>query len=234
MDADRDPSVAPPPGSAGSPSSATSVEDARTLAGVPDGFDRFWTPYRMAYINGDHKPTDASVQACPFCTAPSRSDEEGLIVHRGLACYVVMNLFPYNSGHLLVCPYRHVSDYTDLTEQERVELGELTATAMRVEREVAHPHGFNLGMNQGAVAGAGIAAHLHQHIVPRWAGDANFLPIIARTKAVPELLGEARGRLARAWPRDEGGSPGRSGSAAPADPADRTSEDGPASTAQED
>lgn len=99
-----------------------------------------------------------------------------------------MNLFPYNSGHLLVCPYRHVSDYTELTNEERVELGDLTATAMRVSREVAGPHGFNLGMNQGEVAGAGIAAHLHQHVVPRWAGDANFLPIIARTKAVPSFL----------------------------------------------
>jgi HIT family protein len=113
-----------------------------------------------------------------------------------------MNLFPYNSGHLLVCPYRHVSDYTELTDAERVELGELTATAMRVSREVAGPHGFNLGMNQGEVAGAGIAAHLHQHVVPRWAGDANFLPIIARTKAVPELLEDARARLAAAWPKE--------------------------------
>ncbi|WP_052450593.1 HIT family protein [Actinomyces polynesiensis] len=176
------------------------IEDARTLAGVPDGFDRFWTPYRMAYINGDHKPADSSAVDCPFCEAPARSDEEALIVHRGRTCFVLMNLFPYNSGHMLVCPYRHVSDYTDLTVEERDELGALTATAMRVERATAHPHGFNLGMNQGAVAGAGIAAHLHQHVVPRWAGDANFLPIVARTKAIPELLEDARARLAAAWP----------------------------------
>lgn len=181
------------------------IEDARTLAGAPDGFDRFWTPYRMAYINGDHKPADASSGECPFCEAPGRSDEDALIVHRGRTCFVLMNLFPYNSGHMLVCPYRHVSDYTDLTVGELDELGALTATAMRVEREVAHPHGFNLGMNQGEVAGAGIAAHLHQHIVPRWAGDANFLPIIARTKAIPELLEDARNRLSAAWP-DEGGT----------------------------
>lgn len=181
------------------------IEDARALAGVPDGFDRFWTPYRMAYINGDHKPADASSGECPFCGAPGRSDEDALIVHRGRTCFVLMNLFPYNSGHMLVCPYRHVSDYTDLTPEERDELGALTATAMRVEREVAHPHGFNLGMNQGEVAGAGIAAHLHQHVVPRWAGDANFLPIVARTKAIPELLEDARNRLSAAWP-DEGGT----------------------------
>lgn len=177
----------------------TRFEDARSIAGMPDGFSRFWTPYRMAYIRGEAKPADASSDACPFCRAPQRGDEEGLIVHRGRTCFVVMNLFPYNSGHMLVCPYRHVSDYTELTAEERVELGELTAHAMRVTRMIAAPHGFNLGMNQGDVAGAGIAAHLHQHIVPRWSGDANFLPIIAQTKAIPELLEDARHRLAQAW-----------------------------------
>ena len=187
----------------GTPHEPLPTEDARGLAGVPDGFSRFWTPYRMAYIHGEGKPADASDRTCPFCAAPGKADDEGLIVHRGNTCFVLMNLFPYNSGHLLVCPYRHVSDYTELTDAERVELGELTATAMRVSREVAAPHGFNLGMNQGEVAGAGIAAHLHQHIVPRWAGDANFLPIIARTKAVPELLEDARARLAAAWPRED-------------------------------
>lgn len=175
------------------------VEDSRTLAGVPDGFARLWTPHRLAYITGEGKPADTSSGECPFCTAPSHSDDEGLIVYRGVTCFVLMNLFPYNSGHLLVCPYRHVSDYTELTEEEREELGVLTARAMTVVREVSAPHGFNLGMNQGEVAGAGIAAHLHQHIVPRWRGDANFLPIIARTKALPELLEDARARLASAW-----------------------------------
>lgn len=181
------------------PPASLPTEDARALAGVPDGFGRFWTPYRMAYIQGEAKPADSSAKECPFCVAPSRSDEDALIVHRGRTAFVIMNLFPYNSGHMLVCPYRHVADYTDLTDEERVEVGELTAQAMRVTRQVAQPHGFNLGMNQGDVAGAGIAAHLHQHIVPRWAGDANFLPIIAQTKAVPELLSDARQRLSQAW-----------------------------------
>ena len=110
-----------------------------------------------------------------------------------------MNLYPYNTGHLLVCPYRHISDWTETTVAEREEIGELTATAMSVVRSVSHPHGFNLGMNQGEVAGAGIAAHLHQHIVPRWKGDANFMPIIGRSKPVPQLLGEQRDMLASAW-----------------------------------
>lgn len=178
---------------------SAAMEDTRTFAGVPDSFHRLWTPHRMAYIRGEAKPADETTQECPFCSAPARSDEDGLIVYRSDTCFVVMNLFPYNSGHLLVCPYRHVSDYVDLTADERQELGELTAMAMRVERQVSSPHGFNLGMNQGAIAGAGIAAHLHQHVVPRWGGDANFLPIIAQTKAVPELLGDARTRLATAW-----------------------------------
>lgn len=177
------------------------TESAAAHPGVPDAFDRLWTPHRMVYIQGDAKPSNDSSGECPFCLAPGRSDEESLIVARGESAYVILNLFPYNAGHLLVCPYRHVSDYTDLTEAETHEVAELTRTAMRVLRTVSAPHGFNLGMNQGQVAGAGIAAHLHQHIVPRWGGDSNFLPVVARTKALPEILGDTRDRLAAAWPQ---------------------------------
>lgn len=176
------------------------IEDEREFGRVPDAFQRLWTPHRMVYIDGEAKPQTRDEVDCPFCQAPQRSDEDGLIVYRSDQCFVLMNLFPYNAGHVLICPYRHVSDYTDLTTDERDELSSLTATAMTVIREVSHPHGFNLGMNQGDVAGAGIAAHLHQHIVPRWKGDANFLPIVAQTKAVPQLLSDARQRLADAWP----------------------------------
>lgn len=179
----------------------TEVVDAGTYAGVPDGFQRLWTPHRMAYIGGENKPAGAGSGAdCPFCRAPSLPDEDGLIVARGAAAYVLLNLYPYNSGHLLVCPYRHVADYTELDDAEVAEVAELTRTAMTVVRTVSQPSGFNLGMNQGAVAGAGIAAHLHQHVVPRWAGDSNFLPIVARTRALPELLADTRARLAAAWP----------------------------------
>ncbi|WP_259390566.1 HIT domain-containing protein [Actinomyces sp. 2119] len=167
--------------------------------GAPSAFQRLWTPHRMVYIGGQDKPADDSASQCPFCAGPEREDEEALIVHRGRLAYVLMNLYPYNTGHLLVCPYRHVSDWTQASAQERVEIGELTARAMEVVRHVSHPHGFNLGMNQGDVAGAGIAAHLHQHIVPRWKGDANFMPIIGRTKPVPQLLGDQRDMLAAAW-----------------------------------
>jgi ATP adenylyltransferase len=127
------------------------------------------------------------------------SDEEGLIVHRGHEAYVVMNLYPYNAGHLLVCAYRHVADLTDLTESERNEITKLTADAMRTLRKVSQASGFNLGMNQGAVSGAGVAAHIHHHVVPRWAGDANFMPIIGQTKVLPQLLQETRNALATGW-----------------------------------
>ncbi|MDJ1113780.1 HIT family protein [Microbacterium dauci] len=173
------------------------LEDAATLAGVPDGFQRLWTPHRMAYIQAGPEPLKHD---CPFCAAPGKSDEEGLIVARGETAYVLLNLFPYNSGHLLVCPYRHFSTYDEATPEEVAEIGALTQVAMRVLRDVARCDGFNLGMNQGEVAGAGVADHLHQHIVPRWATDANFFPIIAKTKALPQLLGDVRDAIQGGWP----------------------------------
>jgi ATP adenylyltransferase len=176
------------------------VEPAESFAGEPDGFGRLWTPHRMAYIKGDAKPADSEPGSCPFCRAPGRSDAEGLVIARGELVYAVLNLFPYNPGHLMVCPYRHVSSYVDLTEAELAEFTAFTRTAIRTLAAASNPAGYNVGMNQGAVAGAGIAAHLHQHVVPRWDGDANFLPVVARTKAMPELLEDTRARLAAAWP----------------------------------
>ena len=110
-----------------------------------------------------------------------------------------MNLYPYNAGHVLVCAYRHVADLTDLSISERNEIAELTAQSMKVLRKVSNASGFNLGMNQGAVSGAGVAAHIHQHVVPRWAGDANFMPIIGQTKVLPQLLQDTRSALAAGW-----------------------------------
>ncbi|WP_345802562.1 HIT domain-containing protein [Microbacterium sp. AZCO] len=170
--------------------------EASTLPGVPDEFQRLWTPHRMAYISAGPEPHR---ETCPFCAAPGMSDADGLIVHRGVTSYVLLNLFPYNSGHLLVCPYRHISTYDEATAEEVAEIGALTQRAMHVLRAASRCDGFNIGMNQGSVAGAGVDAHLHQHIVPRWATDANFFPIIAKTKALPQLLGEVRQSVAAAW-----------------------------------
>ena len=170
--------------------------------GEPDGLERLWTPHRMSYITGEDRPEGGYEKpaGCPFCRAPGAAEPQSLVVARGESVYAVLNLYPYNPGHLLVCPYRHVADYTELTEAETVELAAFTRTAMRVIRSASSPHGFNIGMNQGSVAGAGIAAHLHQHVVPRWGGDANFMPVIGRTKVLPQLLGDTRVMLAKAWP----------------------------------
>ena len=175
------------------------VEPADTFAGVPDGFQRLWTPHRMAYIKGENKPTSTGANDCPFCAAPKRSDADGLIVARGEHVFAVLNLYPYNSGHLMAVPYRHVADYPDLTVDETLELAQFSQRAMQVLRVAISPHGFNLGLNQGSVAGAGIAAHLHQHIVPRWGGDTNFMPVVAQTRVLPQLLADARAQLAAAW-----------------------------------
>jgi ATP adenylyltransferase len=175
-------------------------ESADAFAGVPDAFQRLWTPHRMVYIGGENKPSDDTTRQCPFCRAPSQDDATGLVVRRGEYAYAVLNLYPYSPGHLLICPYRHVSDYTDATPQEVADIAELTRQAMTTIRAVSAPAGFNLGINQGEVAGAGIAAHLHQHVVPRWPGDMNFLPVVAQTKSVPQLLFQTRELLAQAWP----------------------------------
>jgi ATP adenylyltransferase len=186
------------------------------VAGVPDELDRLWTPHRMAYVSGDTRPAGGYDQpeGCPFCRAPKESDEDGLVVARGEQVYAVLNRFPYNPGHLLICPYRHVADFTDLNEVETIELTRFSQTSMTVIRSVSGPAGFNLGMNQGSVAGAGIAAHLHQHVVPRWSGDTNFMPVIGRTKTLPQLLAETRRLLAEAWARIP--DPALAGSAATA------------------
>lgn len=154
----------------------------------------------MAYIRGEGRPSTSATEECPFCAVTAYADEAGLIVHRGEHAYVVMNLYPYNTGHVLVCPYRHIPDYTDVTRAERDEIADLTQTAMRVIRTVSGAQGFNIGMNQGSIAGAGIAAHLHQHVVPRWGGDTNFMPVVGGTKVMPQLLEETRTLYAEAWP----------------------------------
>ena len=171
------------------------------FAGVPDAFGRLWTPHRLAYIKGENKPSGPGQdEGCPFDRAPKLSDTEGLIVARGELVYAVLNLYPYNAGHVLICPYRHVADYTDLTQAETAEFSEFTKRAVRALRQASGAQGFNIGINLGSVASAGIAAHLHQHVVPRWGGDTNFMPVTGHTRVLPQLLADTRKLLAEAWP----------------------------------
>lgn len=175
---------------------------ARMVPSLADDLEHLWAPHRMRYINGEGKPANGDAgHQCPFCRVPQLGDDEAaLIVARGESVFAVLNLYPYNTGHLLVCPYRHIADLTQCTDAEIAELGAFTQRAMTAVRAAMGAHGFNIGVNQGAVAGAGIAAHLHQHVVPRWGGDANFMPLIGRTKVHPQDLPDTRARLAAAWP----------------------------------
>jgi len=164
-----------------------------------DGLQRLWKPDRLAYVQGENRPDSDESDACPFCRAPRGSDEESLIVARGEHTYCLLNLYPYNPGHMMVCTYRHVANYVELTADERHEMSDLTVKSMEASRVGLEPHGFNLGMNQGHIGGAGIAAHIHQHIVPRWGGDTNFMPVVAQTKVIPQSLADTRAILAESW-----------------------------------
>lgn len=165
--------------------------------GTPDGFARLWTPHRMTYIKRDSSP--GAERSCPFCEIPHESDEQGLIVARGERVYAVLNLYPYNPGHLMVVPYRHVPDYADLDDDELSEFTAFTRRALAAVRAASNPQGFNIGINAGVAGGAGIAPHLHQHVVPRWVGDSNFMPVVAQTKVLPQLLADTRSALAEVF-----------------------------------
>jgi ATP adenylyltransferase len=158
-------------------------------------WQRIWTPHRKQYLTNEAGTFDD--KSCPFCRAIAGQDE--LIVTRRDHAYVVINKYPYNSGHLLVCTNRHVALYDELTDGEARDVQVLTQQAMRTLREVSGCSGFNIGMNQGRVAGAGVEGHFHQHVVPRWANDSNFMPIVAGTKVIPELLEETCALLSEHW-----------------------------------
>ena len=163
----------------------------------PEAWDRIWAPHRSAYLAQEAGTFDED--SCPFCLAQEVDNATGLVVIRRKVSFVVINKYPYNSGHLLICTNRHVPLYDELTTEEILEIGELTAQSMRTLRRVSGAKGFNIGLNQGDVAGAGVAGHIHQHVVPRWAGDINFMPIIGGTKVLPELLEKTRELLFENW-----------------------------------
>jgi ATP adenylyltransferase len=155
--------------------------------------DRLWAPWRMKYIQSAAVDEKSGCIFCDKCKAGD--DENQLVLLRGESGIVMMNLYPYNNGHLMIAPYRHVADYETLTPQEMGEIGALTQRCMAALRQIMNPHGYNIGMNLGRVAGAGIVDHLHLHIVPRWNGDTNFMPVIAETKVISESLNEGWKRL---------------------------------------
>jgi len=164
------------------------------VASDPDGLTRLWTPYRMAYVR-----SNTTADGCPFCRIPGGPDEDNLVVARGEHTYAVLNLHPYNPGHLMVLPFRHVAELEDLTPGESGELMAMTQQAILAIRRVSSPHAFNVGINLGGPAGGSLADHLHQHVVPRWSGDANFITVIGETKTLPQLLEDTRALLADAW-----------------------------------
>lgn len=170
-------------------------------AGEPDRLQRLWTPHRMSYILDvpAQKEGRAAGPSKPFTDIPTLPDEDGLVVARGEQVYVVLNLYPYNPGHLMVVPYRQVSELEDLTAAESAELMAFTQKAIRVIKSVSSPDGFNVGLNLGKSAGGSLAEHLHMHVVPRWAGDANFITIVGETKVIPQLLRDTRRLLAGEW-----------------------------------
>jgi ATP adenylyltransferase len=156
---------------------------------------QLWAPWRLEYIKSADEET-----GCIFCSAVEGDDEERLVVHRGTRAIVLLNKFPYSSGHFMVAPTRHIGEYGDIEDDEAVELHTLAANGMAALTEVYAPHGYNVGWNLGRVAGAGVLDHVHMHVVPRWGGDTNFMPVLADVKVLPEHLAETRRRLAEAWP----------------------------------
>jgi ATP adenylyltransferase len=159
--------------------------------------DRLWTPWRLPYVT----EASAVMVGCIFCDALAHAETDPLIVHRGRACYVILNKFPYNNGHLMIVPNRHLGRLADLDTSELAEFASLTQASERVLTEVYDPHGFNLGLNLGKSAGAGVLDHLHMHVVPRWNGDTNFMSVVGDTRVLPEELYDTATRIKPAFER---------------------------------
>ena len=155
---------------------------------------RLWAPWRLEYVQNAEEQT-----GCVFCAAAGGGDEHGLVVHRGERAFVLLNKFPYAAGHLMIAPYAHTGRFGDVSDEEALEVHTLAAAALDVLGEAMHPQGYNLGWNLGRVAGAGVVDHVHIHIVPRWAGDTNFMPVLADVKVIPQALEDTRKKLAAAW-----------------------------------
>ena len=154
-----------------------------------------WAPWRLEYIQQADE-----LEGCVFCLAAAGEDAETLVVHRGAHAFALLNRFPYSSGHLMVAPYRHLAEYGALSDEETLEVHRLAEGGMAALAETFAPQGYNLGWNLGRIAGAGVVDHVHLHVVPRWAGETNFMPVLADVRVLPEHLTETRAKLAAAWP----------------------------------
>jgi ATP adenylyltransferase len=152
--------------------------------------DRLWSPWRLSYVTGSKGD-----EGCVFCHAPRAAEAESLVLHAGTTCFVVLNLYPYNNGHLMVVPYRHVGTLAALNADELQELAVLTQRSEVALTEAYRPHGLNIGINLGKPAGAGVLDHVHVHVVPRWNGDTNFMTVVGEVRVLPEELGDTRTRL---------------------------------------
>jgi len=149
-----------------------------------------WAPWRSKYIKEVTEGKQDKKQSCIFCEVVKKSDEEALILYRGKSCYVIMNLYPYNTGHIMVIPYRHVPSIEHLDATELLEMMQLVKISIKIIKKALNPDGFNIGINLGRAAGAGVEEHVHIHVVPRWVGDANFMPIVAGVKILPQDVRE--------------------------------------------
>ena len=156
---------------------------------------QLWAPWRLEYIESADEQ-----EGCVFCRARDGDDEKSLVVHRGKRAFVVLNKYPYASGHLMVAPNRHEGEFGDLEAEEALEVHQLASAGLAALAETWQPQGFNIGWNLGRIAGAGVVDHVHLHVVPRWAGDTNFMPVLADVKVLPEALEATRRKLAEAWP----------------------------------
>lgn len=167
------------------------------MTGIPDQWERIWSPYRTEYT----EQLKSGEISCPFCEIPALPDDKSFILARGAVAYVVLNRYPYNPGHLLVCTFRHVGRFIELSDDEHEEITALTKSSLEAISKIEPSVNFNIGINQGRAAGAGIPDHFHQHIVPRWRGDSNFMPVIGGTKVLSQMLSETREILTKLWPK---------------------------------
>ncbi len=161
--------------------------------------DIIWAPWRLSYVSSASEKASRACFICKAIESEPSADRENLLLHRGAKAVVILNRFPYNTGHVMVCPSRHTGDFLSLLPEELAEIDELIKRSIRAIKRAFNPHGFNIGLNLGKVSGGSVDTHLHYHIVPRWEGDTNFMPVVAKVKVIPQALQETYELLKKCW-----------------------------------